>query len=112
MDRFLIILVSITILFLSISWGQKAGQQTQQNVRTNNSTNKTVDDKYRGNYQAVIDQLNQRFSGYKENCFPLPKGRCRCVTKAKNGSEVVTVYPDENVSCKTVLTTPANRRNG
>lgn len=70
-----------------------------------------IEDRARAGHREVINELNQRFAGYKENCFPMPKG-CRC----QEGSEVVR-HMDES-RCKNPITStyrpppPTRRTSG
>uniref|UniRef100_A0A0M3ICK0 Thyroglobulin type-1 domain-containing protein n=1 Tax=Ascaris lumbricoides TaxID=6252 RepID=A0A0M3ICK0_ASCLU len=59
-----------------------AAQRPSQNVRD------PVREKAQANYAAVVNELNEKFKGLKEGCFPRPKG-CLCVIgKDKNGRDI------------------------
>jgi len=56
--------------------------QPSQNVRD------PVREKAQQNYQAVLNELNEKFKGLKEGCYPRPKG-CLCVIgKDANGRDL------------------------
>uniref|UniRef100_A0A915B6M0 Uncharacterized protein n=1 Tax=Parascaris univalens TaxID=6257 RepID=A0A915B6M0_PARUN len=57
-------------------------QRPSQNVRD------PVRERAQANYAAVVNELNEKFKGLKEGCFPRPKG-CLCVIgKDKNGRDI------------------------
>ncbi|EFO18670.2 hypothetical protein LOAG_09824 [Loa loa] len=61
-----------------------------------NQTLQTIHDKKRLNVE-----IKDRYGNYKEDCFPLPSGGCRCVGKDKAGNEVVKKY-DDGALCKSL----------
>lgn len=69
-----------------------------------------TDDQIAQDKKNVIDELNQTFAGLKENCFPLPRRRCQCVTTV-NGKEVVTKY-DTDTDCKKPSTPAPKNKSG
>ncbi|VDD90670.1 unnamed protein product [Enterobius vermicularis] len=67
-----------------------------------------VAEKAKANYRKVVDELNEKFKGLKEGCFPRPKG-CLCVIgKDRDGRDITERrMKDEDCKCK-----PGERGNG
>uniref|UniRef100_A0A915PHQ2 Uncharacterized protein n=1 Tax=Setaria digitata TaxID=48799 RepID=A0A915PHQ2_9BILA len=58
------------------------GERPSQNVRD------PIRERAQANYRAVINELNEKFRGLKEGCFPRPKG-CLCVVgKDRDGRDI------------------------
>uniref|UniRef100_A0A914WAE6 Uncharacterized protein n=1 Tax=Plectus sambesii TaxID=2011161 RepID=A0A914WAE6_9BILA len=79
----------------------------QTNSAAVNRANSTTEERARANYANVIDELNAKFRGFKENCYPRPKG-CLCVVgKAKNGTEITDRrMKEEDCKCAAGQTGP------
>ncbi|KAK0398463.1 hypothetical protein QR680_002598 [Steinernema hermaphroditum] len=84
---------------VSVSGRVKRGSQ---NVRD------PVREQAQRNYAAVVNELNEKFKGLKENCFPRPKG-CMCIIgKDKDGREInERRMKDKDCKCQ-----PGERGNG
>ncbi|KRZ02949.1 hypothetical protein T11_17702 [Trichinella zimbabwensis] len=57
------------------------------------------DDDFKAEKEAVIAELDQRFDGYREHCYPLPGDGCRC-QETENGAKVSKEYKTD-FECKT-----------
>ncbi|CAD5226661.1 unnamed protein product [Bursaphelenchus xylophilus] len=64
-----------------------------QNVRD------PVREKAQANYQAVINELKQKFAGLKDGCFPRPKG-CVCVVGKDVDGHEITERRMKDTDCK------------
>ncbi|VDM98308.1 unnamed protein product [Thelazia callipaeda] len=60
------------------------------------------------NYRAVVHELNEKFKGFKEGCYPRPKG-CLCVVGKDHNGREVTERRFEDRDCKCEL---GERGNG
>ncbi|CAJ0572451.1 unnamed protein product, partial [Mesorhabditis spiculigera] len=69
-------------------------EEPSQNVRD------PVRERAQANYRAVVNELNEKFKGLREGCFPRPKG-CLCVTgKDSNGREITKRFmKDQECKC-------------
>ncbi|KRZ04223.1 hypothetical protein T4B_3 [Trichinella pseudospiralis] len=54
---------------------------------------------FKAEKEAVIAELDQRFDGYREHCYPLPGDGCRC-QETENGAKVSKEYKSD-LECKT-----------
>ena len=78
----------------------KRGQGMSQD-RPSQNVRDPIREKAQANYAAVINELNEKFKGLREGCYPRPKG-CLCVTgKDVNGREITQRYmKDSDCKCK------------
>jgi len=56
------------------------------------------------NKKQLNKEFEKKFGSLKENCYPRPKGGCRCAEKDAQGTEVERLYDSEvdcNVSART-----------
>jgi len=76
-------------------------QPASQNVRD------PVREKAQQNYQAVLNELHEKFKGLKEGCYPRPKG-CLCVVgKDANGRDLTERrMKDSDCKCRDGDTSP------
>ncbi|KRX53641.1 hypothetical protein T09_10488 [Trichinella sp. T9] len=54
---------------------------------------------FKAEKKAVVAELDQRFDGYREHCYPLPGDGCRC-QEMENGAKVSKEYKSD-FECKT-----------
>lgn len=71
----------------------RATSAPSQNVRD------PVREKAQQNYRAVIDELNEKFKGLREGCFPRPKG-CLCVVGKDRDGRDITERRMKDADCK------------
>ncbi|VBB26482.1 unnamed protein product [Acanthocheilonema viteae] len=70
-----------------------ASERPSQNVRD------PVRERAQANYRAVINELNEKFKGLKEGCFPRPKG-CLCVIGKDQDGRDITERRMKDRDCK------------
>jgi len=58
-----------------------------------------VREKAQANYNKVVEELNDRFRNYKENCYPRPKG-CLCVIGTDSNGQDITKRIHDDRECK------------
>jgi len=82
---------------------KRAGhERPSQNVRD------PVREQAQRNYAAVVNELNEKFKGLKENCFPRPKG-CLCIIgKDRDGRDIT----DRRMKDKDCKCQPGERGHG
>ena len=68
-------------------------QDNNQNVRD------PIREKAQKNYAAVIQELNDKFRGLKEGCYPRPKG-CLCVIGKNAEGREITERRFKDIDCK------------
>ncbi|KRZ02205.1 hypothetical protein T11_5973 [Trichinella zimbabwensis] len=68
-------------------------------LRIQKSAASKKDDDFKAEKEAVIAELDQRFDGYREHCYPLPGDGCRC-QETENGAKVSKEYKTD-FECKT-----------
>ncbi|OZC11034.1 hypothetical protein X798_01860 [Onchocerca flexuosa] len=49
--------------------------------------------------KQLNEEIKERYGNYRENCFPMPSGGCKCNEKDPDGNEIVKEY-DEDMQCK------------
>ncbi|CAG9539670.1 unnamed protein product [Cercopithifilaria johnstoni] len=67
--------------------------------RTTQSVRDPVRERAQANYRAVINELNEKFKGLKEGCFPRPKG-CLCVIGKDQDGRDITERRMKDRDCK------------
>ncbi|CAJ0937183.1 unnamed protein product, partial [Mesorhabditis belari] len=78
---------------------QKDSDSPSQNVRD------PVRDQAQANYRAVVNELNEKFKGLREGCYPRPKG-CLCVTgKDRSGNDITRRFM-KDTECKCTAGSP------
>ncbi|VDK76284.1 unnamed protein product [Litomosoides sigmodontis] len=70
-----------------------ANERPSQNVRD------PVRERAQANYRAVINELNEKFKGLKEGCFPRPRG-CLCVIGKDQDGRDITERRIKDRDCK------------
>uniref|UniRef100_A0A1I8EPF3 Uncharacterized protein n=2 Tax=Wuchereria bancrofti TaxID=6293 RepID=A0A1I8EPF3_WUCBA len=70
-----------------------ANEQPPQNARD------PIRERAQANYRAVINELNEKFKGLKEGCFPRPKG-CLCVIGKDQDGRDITERRMKDRDCK------------
>jgi len=82
---------SLVALLLALAIAQQASQNVRDPVR----------EQAQANQRAVIDELNNKFKGLRDGCFPRPKG-CLCVVgKDANGQDKTERFlNDADCKCK------------
>ncbi|TMS38030.1 hypothetical protein L596_004845 [Steinernema carpocapsae] len=83
-------------------------KRSPQRERPSQNVRDPVREQAQRNYAAVINELNEKFKGLKENCFPRPKG-CLCIIgKDKDGRDI----NDRRMKDKDCKCQPGERGNG
>ncbi|MCP9265876.1 BMA-CCG-1, isoform a [Dirofilaria immitis] len=69
------------------------------NERSSQNVRDPVRERAQANYRAVINELNEKFKGLKEGCFPRPKG-CLCVIGKDRDGRDITERRMKDRDCK------------
>jgi len=101
--------IFVTIFLVAILAGDVYGlaidhplakRSTKQQGTLTDERGREIENQAHANHRAVINELNERFAGYKDNCFPMPKG-CRCVVGEQ------TIRHQDDRQCKNPISTTA-----
>ncbi|CAI4223851.1 unnamed protein product [Auanema sp. JU1783] len=76
----------------------RARSQSPDNLPSQNVRD-PVRERAQANYRAVVEELNNKFKGLKEGCFPRPKG-CLCVVGKTAEGRDITERRMKDADCK------------
>ncbi|KAM3725973.1 Thioredoxin AMT13 [Dirofilaria immitis] len=78
---------------------QRNGVETVENYDSDEQCKSQVAVQTMYNKKQLNEEIKDRYGNYKEDCFPMPSGGCKCTEKDAAGKKVVRKYDDET-HCK------------
>uniref|UniRef100_A0A8R1XTV8 Uncharacterized protein n=1 Tax=Onchocerca volvulus TaxID=6282 RepID=A0A8R1XTV8_ONCVO len=78
---------------------QENGVETVENYDSDEQCKLDITAQTIHHKKQLNEEIKERYGNYRENCFPMPSGGCKCNEKDPSGNEVVKEY-DEDMQCK------------